>query len=181
MLGACERPMVIKACGSNPMLEVYTDASYQIHNDSRSHSCVIVFFGDGGASVHGTSGKQPRVTRSTCDSEIVTFEAGTYVGSYFHDVLVELGVKIKMVLHWEDNEAALHLVKNGCHEYTKKRKHIVGMIHSAKECFDDGDNDAVAMHCVTEMMVADIGTKDLHGRAFEDHRASLHGEEEELD
>jgi hypothetical protein len=179
MLGACSRPMLIYGYGKEPTLEVFGDAAYQIHDDSKSHSGIAVFLGNIGSSIHNTSSKQAIVTRSSCDSEIVTFESGTYVGAYFRNVLAELGIEVKMVIHWEDNESALYLVEHGTREYAKKRKHIVGMIHSAKEYIDDPDNGAVAMYCHTDMMTADACTKDLHGSKFGYHTAHMHGEHRE--
>jgi hypothetical protein len=102
-------------------------------------------------------------------------ELSTYTATYYREVVRVLGVEVAMVVHWEDNEAALHLVKNGTHECAKKRKHIIGSIHSTKEYLEDEENVAVAVHCHTDMMTADIATKDLHGYAFEYHTTSLHG------
>ena len=179
MNGACERPMRVYACGQDPLLEVFADAAYQMHTDSKSHSGIALFLGRCGAAVHAASGKQRLVTRSTCDSEIVPLEQGTFLGAYFRMVLAEIGVNVKMVIHWEDNAAALHLAEHGTTDYAKKRKHIIGMVHSTKEYIEDEDNRAVALHCVTEMMTADLCTKDLHGSLFELHTAHMHGEQEE--
>jgi len=175
MLGACEAPVLIHACGERPVLDVFTDASFQTHVDSRSHSGIAIFLGSAGAAVYCASGKQKKVTRSTCDSEIVPLELSTYTAAYFREVLQELGVDVSLVVHWEDNEAALHLVKNGTHEYSKKRKHIVGAIHSTKEYLEDDENLAVGMHCHTTMMTADSSTKDTHGSTFAFHRGSMKG------
>jgi len=147
--------------------------------DSRSHSGIAIFLGSAGAAVYCASGKQKKVTRSTCDSEIVPLELSTYTAAYtaayFREVLQELGVDVSLVVHWEDNEAALHLVKNGTHEYAKKRKHIVGAIHSTKEYLEEAENLAVGMHCHTSMMTADSSTKGTHGPTFTFHTGSMKG------
>ena len=175
MLGACETPMCYGACGPEPRLDVYTDASFRTHSDTKSHSGKVIFLGTCGGSIFSASGKQHCVTSSTCDSEMIPFEECTYMASYLRDVLIELGVKVQMVIHWEDNTSCLHLTKHGTREYAKKRKHIISKIYSAKEYFDDPDNDATALHCRTEEMIADILTKDLHGAIFVKHRRALHG------
>ena len=45
MNGACERPMRVYACGQDPLLEVFADAAYQMHTDSKSHSGIALFLG----------------------------------------------------------------------------------------------------------------------------------------
>jgi hypothetical protein len=127
--------------------------------------------------VHAASGKQRLVTHRTCDSEIVPLEQGTLLGACHSMALAEIGVNEKMVIHWEDNAAALHSAEHGTADYAKKRKHIIGMVHSTKEYIEDEDNRAVALHCVTEMMTAELCTKDMHGSLFEFHTANMHGEQ----
>jgi hypothetical protein len=138
-------------------------------------SGTAIFFGECKAAVFSSSGKQKCVTRSTCDSEIVPFEGGTYLGAYFRGVAQEIGVDVRIVNHWEDNESALTLVDKGTRDFSRKRKHFISMINSAKEYFEDKSNLAVAHHCGTDLMTADIGTKCLYGSSFKRHRASMRG------
>ena len=64
---------------------------------------------------------------------------------------------------YEDNEAAIHLVKNG-KSNSDRKKHIALRHFFVKQYFEDGTSNIV--HCPTEDMIADILTKPLQRQQF---------------
>ena len=73
------------------------------------------------------------------------------------------------VIIYEDNEAAIHLVRNG-RSTSDRNKYIALQI---KQFLDDGTFTLV--HCPTENMIADILTKPLQGPQFFKLRALILG------
>ena len=76
------------------------------------------------------------------------------------------------VIIYEDNEAAMHLVKNG-KSNSDRTKHIALRHFFVKQYLDDGAFNIV--HCPTEDMIADILTKPLQGPQFFKLRALILG------
>ena len=73
---------------------------------------------------------------------------------------------------YEDNEAAMHLVKNG-KSNSDRTKHIALRHFFVKQYLDDGTFNIV--YCPTEDMIADILTKPLQGPQFFKLRALILG------
>ena len=76
------------------------------------------------------------------------------------------------VIVYEDNEAAIHLVKNR-KSNSDRTNHIASRHCFVKQCLDDGAFNIV--HCPTEDMIADILTKPLQGLQFFKLRALVLG------
>ena len=166
--------MVVNAIGKDVVVNVYTDAAYDVHVDSKSHSGVAVFVGEAGCCVYSSSNKQHCVTRSSTDAEIVACEVGALLGSYYRDVLQELNIRANVVQH-QDNQSCITLCSKGTRCYDRKERHMVRRINFLKEYLDDMSHRASLLWCPTAEMTADILTKDLHGYAFALHKASLMG------
>ena len=64
------------------------------------------------------------------------------------------------VVVYEDNEAAIHLVKNGKWN-SDRTKHIALRHFFVKQYLDDGTFNVA--HCPTEDVIADTPTKPLQG------------------
>jgi hypothetical protein len=144
----------------DPTITVYADASFDVYSDSKSHSGITVFISGAGASVYCTSNKQHCLARSSCDSEIITLETSTFIGSYFRDVLKELRLKVKVV-YMEDNQSCIKLVESGTQAYDRKERHVVRRINYMHELFSDPENQSTLVFCGTLDMIADILTKPL--------------------
>lgn len=167
--------MNIHGVGENPTVIVYTDASFDVYADSKSHGGVVVFVGEAGCAMYATSHKQHCMTRSSTDSEIVEAECGVFLGGYFRDVMEELGIVVGH-LQYQDNASAIALVKSGVRDYSRRERHMIRRVNFTKEYFGNTANRAEFVWIGTALMVADILTKDLHGEAFEMHTCTLHGE-----
>ena len=169
-----DNSVIIKGIGVSPVINVYTDAAFDVYSNSKSHSGIAVYAGNGGCALYCSSNKQHCITRSSTDAEIVSAESGVFLGSYFRDVLEDLGVICKVV-HHEDNNSCISLVKTGTESYDRKERHMVRRINYMHTYFDDVIHRSEMSWCSTEDMVADALTKDLHGDLFRKHKDSLLG------
>ena len=176
MLSTADDVLTIKPSGENVVIRVYTDASFDVHPDSRSHSGVCVFVGEAGCAVFASSNKQHCMTRSSTDAEIVAAEGGLFIGNYYRDVLEELGIDA-CVVQLQDNLSCISLVETGTRAYDKKERHMVRRINFLKEYVDRVSNRTSLTWCPTDEMTADALTKDLHAAPFEKHKRALLGTE----
>jgi hypothetical protein len=174
LLSTVNDVVTIKPSGTNIVIRVYTDASFDVHADSKSHSGLCVYIGEAGCAVFASSNKQHCMTRSSTDAEIVAAETGVFMGNFYRDVLYELGVSA-IVLQLQDNLSCISLVESGTRAYDKKERHMVRRINFMKEYMDDVANSSSLIWCPTTEMTADALTKDLHSDVFEKHKCALLG------
>jgi len=165
-LSSCmDDELVIGAMSDNPTIHVYTDASFDVYRDSKSHSGIAVFIDGCRAAVFCSSNKQHCLSRSSCDAEIVTCEQGTFIGSYLRDVLDELCITCT-VKHHQDNESCITLVDSGTTSYDRKERHVVRRINYMHDYFRLLSNYSVLIFCPTEDMYADVLTKAYGGSLY---------------
>ena len=169
-----DEAMIVSGIGRNPSINVYQDASFDIHADSKSHSGLSVFVGDAGCAIYCSSNKQHCITRSSTDAEIVAAESGVMIGSFLRDFCEEIGIKMD-VHHHEDNNSCICLIGSGTHAYDRKERHMIRRINFMHEYFGDEANRSQMIWCSTNLMTADALTKDLYGDAYEQHRSVLMG------
>ena len=169
-----DEAMIVSGIGRNPSVNVYQDASFDIHADSKSHSGLAVFVGDAGCAIYCSSNKQHCITRSSTDAEIVAAESGVMIGSFIRDFCDELDIKMD-VYHHEDNNSCICLVGSGTHAYDRKERHMIRRINFMHEYFEDEANRSQMVWCPTNLMTADALTKDLYGDLYEAHRLLLMG------
>ena len=114
----------------------------------------------GGTEVARTNHKMKSVTLSSTESEIVSIvDASTYIRYLIH-LFQELGVPVETpVTVRQDNQSAIHMVKQGC--TFKKSKHMVIKTHFARGLIEDFYMKLE--YTPTEEMWADAYTKHYHG------------------
>ena len=174
LLSVCDEAMIVRAIGKQPVVNVYCDAAFDVYPDSRSHSGIAVFVGSAGCAQYCSSNKQHCLTRSSTDAEVVSAETGVFIGCYFRDFLEEIGI-VCDVIHHEDNNSCISLVKTGTRAYDRKERHMVRRINYMKEYFDNESHRSEMCWCSTDDMVADVLTKDLRGEIYDKHRSKLMG------
>jgi hypothetical protein len=160
LYGVRNECVVIGAMEANPTITIYTDAAFDVHRDSKSHSGIAVFISGARSAVYCTSNKQHCLARSSCDSEIITLESGTFLGTYFRDVLDEIGITC-VVVYMEDNQSCIALVLSGTQAYDRKERHVIRRINYMHEYFELPSNRSSLVFCPTLAMIADILTKPL--------------------
>ena len=166
--------MQVHAFGKDRTINVYQDAAYDIYGDSKSQSGIAVFIAGAKCAMYATSNKQHCVTRSSCDAEVVAAETGIILGSYYKDVLEELGFRMNVV-HHEDNQSCIALVKAGSIAYDRKDSHTIRRVNFMHEYLIYDTNRTEMVWCNTHDIIADVLTKDLHGDLYTTFRSMLMG------
>ena len=153
-------------------LQCYCDASFNVHEGAKSHAGIYITFGGGG--VLCKSYKIKIVPKSVAEAELNTLSDATSLLVHDREFAIESQIidgKDEVIIH-EDNEAAIHLIRNG-RSTSDRTKHIALRHFFVKQFLDDGTFTLV--HCPTENMIADILTKPLQGPQFFKLRALILG------
>ena len=164
MLGTKDHKIKIRGF-NNSTIYVYADASYNCHLNGRSHSSKTVFIGDKSAAVYCSSNKQHCVTDSSTDAEIVGLEEAIFLGNYFQNVFKLIGQDMNLI-YYQDNTSAIKLVNDGTDNYMHRLGHMVRRINTIQEYLSNETNKASIIHCGTDKMITDMGTKCLFGNTF---------------
>jgi len=153
-------------------INCYSDASFNVHLDAKSHGGIAIFLG--GAATLLKSYKIKMVNKSVAESELSVLSDATSLLVHEREFAIAqqfIDASDNVVIH-EDNEAAIHLVKNG-RSTSDRTKHILLRHFFVKQYLDDGT--FILTHCKSENMIADILTKPLQGEQFFKLRAILLG------
>lgn len=144
-------------------LEVYADASYATHQDSKSHSGFCVYTDIDSACIYSRSVKQKYVTRSSTDAEVgsmdIALQSAAFIRGIYYDLL---SYELDVVIH-QDNQSAIHMVQHGVNA-TTTTKHIGVRINYLHQEY--ADKVFVMTYTSTDKMIADSLTKPLTGEKF---------------
>jgi len=160
-----DEEIIITAMDDSPTIYVYTDASFDVYSDSKSHTGIAIYMSGCDCALYTASNKQHCLARSSCDSEVIACESGVFLGSYWRDVMEEVGV-VCNVIHPEDNMSCIALVSTGTQAYDRKERHVVRRINFMFEYFQNPNNRSTIVYCPTDRMIADILTKPLGKELF---------------
>ena len=143
-------------------MQAWVDVAYAVHEDCKSHTGGVMSWGWG--VVLSMCKKQKLNTKSSTEGEIVG------VSDYLPNViwgrmfLEAQGYKIKENTLYQDNQAAMKILKNGKASSGQKTKHIDARYFFSKDrCETEGIE---IKYCPTEIMIADFFTKPLQGNLF---------------
>ena len=173
-LHTIDQSIHIGALGADPVIQAYTDASHNTHNNSHAHICKAIFIGNAGGAIHVASNKLRCCTASSADSEVCSINETYNLAEYFRDVLIELKLTCR-IHYYNDNDPAIILIKSGTFHHDKKSKFMVNRINILNEYFHNTKAYTTLHHIATKDNIADIGTKPLHSQLFMKHRASIIG------
>jgi hypothetical protein len=151
-------------------LQCYADASFGVHPDGKSHSGIVLTLGSG--PILAKSVKQKIVVKSSTESELVTLSDATSITAGHLNFLSSLGLQFSPAIMYQDNMSTMRLAQNG-RSNSDRTKHIRLRYFFIKQYLDSGEFELV--HCPTDIMIADILTKPLHGETFKRIRAMLLG------
>ena len=151
-------------------LHCYADASFGVHPDGKSHSGIVLTLGSG--PILAKSVKQKIVVKSSTESELVTLSDATSITAGLLNFLSSLGLQFSPAIMYQDNMSTMRLAHNG-RSNSDRTKHIRLRYFFIKQYLDSGEFELV--HCPTDIMIADILTKPLHGETFKRIRAMLLG------
>ena len=156
-LGVVFRPEKVPLVG-------YADADYAGDIDDRKSTSGYVFQFGAASPVSWYSGKQKTVSTSTSCAEYVALGAAAREALYLQQLYGEVGVAYRPVLIYEDNQAAIAMVRNPVHH--SRQKHIDVQHHFIRDELDRGT--ICLEYCPSGSMNADILTKAIPRRAFEE-------------
>jgi hypothetical protein len=143
-------------------VEVYIDASFGTHGDSKSHTGSVVFVA--GAPVVCASRKQRCVTKSPTEAELVGLSDNLANVEVFTEFLeFVLNQKLSVPTVYQDNTSVISLVTSG--GGITRTKHLRARMKLVKEAVVDRKMVKV-VYMPTERMVADGLTKVLEGLSF---------------
>jgi len=154
--------------GVGMSLKVYTDASHGIHDDGKGHGGIVIKIGSG--YVFAKSGKLKSVTLSSTESEgYMVCEGATYV-VWIRELLIFYGYDMNTPVRMlQDNLSTIWL---GTHDGSfSKNKHTIIKRAYVREKIEDGV--LVVVHCDTERMSADMGTKPLCKKLMLRHMGAI--------
>eukprot|EP00253_Pinus_taeda_P018807 PITA_18807 len=151
------------------VLTGYIDSDWAGSVDDRKSTSGYVFHMGSGA-ISWASKKKPVVFLSTAEAEYVAATAAACQAMWLRRVLRDLcheqenGTTI-----YCDNSSAITLSKNSA--FHKRTKHIDTRFHFIRELVNNGE--IVLQHCRTEDQLADILTKPLTKKSFDNFRKCL--------
>jgi hypothetical protein len=135
----------------------------------------------GGTPVIWSSKLQTEIALSTCESEYIALSTAMRallpLRALFHSLTESMDIKrdemAKVCAVWEDNNAALKLANAQFPNMTPRTKHIAIKYHWFKQHIREGEIEVRAID--TKVQKADIFTKGLTKKEFEDKRAMIMG------
>jgi len=166
--------LVLTACGINPEIEVFCDASHNQYADGKGHSGISVFIGNCKAAVYNKSNKIKCTTASSTDAEIICMSSGVLIGDFFRLFLADFGNECSVV-YFQDNDSSALLMRNGTRNYAGKKNYMVVHINSISEYLEEISNNARIVRMGTGNMIADIHTKNLRGEVYFEFNSRISG------
>ena len=150
-------------------LDVYIDASYAVHEDSKSHTGVLATIGKG--CIYAVSSKQACVSKSSTEAELIAYT--DYIGEAMELKNIVQDVtqrETKLIIH-QDNQSTMSIVENGKVSGKSKHtsKHVKVRVAWLKERSDLGDFST--KYCPSEKMKSDGMTKPKGWDSFETFRS----------
>jgi hypothetical protein len=150
-----------------------SDASYAEHADAKSHTGGVVGFeSESGCWPISISAKQPFVTQSAGEAELVAVNKVGNMADWAIQFMEELGHKQGACVMSQDSECSLKMLSKGTGSF-KRAKHIKVRWFWLKELIELG---IIVMKWVSgKVLVADLLTKPITGERFRELRKMLLG------
>lgn len=143
----------------------YIDASYAVHADKKSHTGCIITLGKG--AIYGKSSTQKLNATSSTEAELVAMtEAGNQV-LWTRNFLIHQEYEVGPALIYQDNLSTIQLVKNG-RSNSERTRHIdikFFFLHDRIK-----SDHIIVTYKSTKEMIADLLTKPLQGKLFQELR-----------
>ena len=153
---------LILAIGDKIQVIQYTDASYGVHHDGKSHTGSCISLGRG--AIWARSVKQKIVTKSSTEAELVALSDESSKGLWCLYFLQNQGYsEVKSVTHMQDNTSAMTLALKGSTSAHRTR-HIKVRVFWITDYIHA--NELKLEHLATDLMIADGLTKPLLGQHF---------------
>jgi hypothetical protein len=151
---------------SSKVLKWYTDASFAVHPDFKSHTGAILTMG--GGAVTSLSRKQGMNSRSSTEAELIASDEVVGPMLWTRLFLEAQGYPIRENVLYQDNKSAILLEKNGRQSAGKRSRHLNIRMFFVKDQQEQGRISI--QYCPTDRMIGDYMTKPLHCKKFEEFR-----------
>lgn len=150
----------------------FTDASFAVHEDMKSHTGSGTSFGRGFFMTRST--KQKMNSGSSTEAEIIG--AAEYIPStiWLMKFLKAQGHDLQYSSFYQDNESAIKLERHGKQSSSRRSRHFDIKLFNVKDKVEQHGIDIV--YCPTDLMVADFFTKPLQGNLFRKMKSYILGE-----
>ena len=151
-------------------ISAYVDAAFGPHEDGKSHTGGLFFFGT--ALIYAKSTKQSSMTaKDSTEAELIAASDKLNDIMSCHEFLVHQGIAMLKPILYQDNQSAIHWMTTGLGEI--RTKHLRVRKFRVKEYVD---NDSITVTYVkTDIMKADLLTKPLQGSLFRTHVSDICG------
>ena len=166
--GTLDMPIIIGADNLS-IIQSWADASYTIHDDTKSHTGGATSFG---WVTHSECAKQKINTKISTEFEIVAGSDYLAHTVWLSGFMKDQGYPISRKLFYQDNMSAIQIEKNGSISSGKKSRYI--NIRYFIKYILKRENIEVK-HCPTERMIANLFTKPLQVNLFKYLRGSVMG------
>jgi len=128
-----EQVLVLRPCVTGEVV-AYVDTAYAIHNDSKSHTGVIIYVG--GTLVYVSSKKQKCISKSPTEAKLIGLTDNLGLIELFHEfVEVVTMKKVKPLTIYQDCNAVVMLVTKGGGQ--TRTKHLRARMNLGKEMVDE--------------------------------------------
>ena len=141
-------------------LQSFSDASFAVHPDMKSHNGQFITVGLGGILIK--CNKEKLVTRSSTEAELVCLSDGVGLASHCAEFLKHQGYNLTPEL-MQDNMSAIKLAEKG-KSTSDRTRHVKIRYFFVNQFLENGEMKI--KYCPTESMVADILTKPIVGSQF---------------
>jgi hypothetical protein len=141
----------------------YTDASFAVHLDFRSHTGAVMTMGQG--AIMSISRKQGMNMQSSTEAEVVAADEVVSSMIWTNLFLEEQGYPVKEYVLFQDNQSAMLLEEKGWQSAGKQSRHLNIRLFFVKDQKEKGNLSI--QYCPTYEMIGDFMTKPLHGKKFE--------------
>ena len=140
----------------------YKDGAHAVHRDMRGHTGLMMTFGQG--AVYARSLKQKLNTRSSTETELVSFDDGMPQNLWALYFTKHQGRFLKDNIAYQDNTSTMRMEENGKMSTGKMTKHINIRYFFCTDRIKKGELSV--QYCPTLDMIADYFTKPLQGSLF---------------
>jgi hypothetical protein len=144
-----EQVLVLKPCVTGEVV-AYVDAAYAIHNDSKSHTGVVIYVGN--TLVYVSSRKQKCMSKSPTEAELIGLTDNLGLIELFHEFVEFVMMKrVNPPTIYQDCNAVVSLVTKGGGQ--TRTKHLRARMNLGREMVNE--ERVVVTHISGENMIAD--------------------------
>ncbi len=161
--------LIIRA-RNNVQIRAFIDASFALHDDSKSHTGFVFYVG--GAVIYVSSRKQKCIAKSPTEAELVGLTDNLGLVELFHEFISFLsGKKAFIPVVYQDSNSVISLITIG--GGVTRTKHMRARMNLAKESIEEKRVSICYLN--TKEMPADGASKVLEGADFQKHADFVQG------